>query len=99
MKKVMLYIAAFLMLCAYIFSIQYVERGKQIKLLESEKSELMAKVKSMEGEIEKYNQKQMEASNTIEKVREVVRTVKEPCNCYHTVLPDGVVKLLHDNNK
>lgn len=99
MKTIAFYLSGFLLVCAYIFSLQYIERGKKIKLLETEKTELNSKLNSMEKEIENYNKKQMEASNTIQKVREVIRTVKEPCDCYHTALPADVARLLHDNNK
>lgn len=99
MRTFLMYLAVFLLLCAYIFSIQFVERGKKIEILESEKIELNAKLNSMEKEIERYNQKQLEASNTIEKVREVVKRVKEPCDCYHTLLDPDVARLLHENNK
>lgn len=84
---------------AYIFSERYIERGRQINTLENEKTELKSQLKSMEEEIENYNQKQLEASNTIEKVREVVKRVKEPCDCYNTALPSDIKRLLHDNNK
>lgn len=99
MRTFLIYLAVFLCVVAYIFSLQYVERGKKIKLLETEKTELNSKLNSMEKEIENYNQKQLEASNTIEKVREVIKHVKEPCDCYHTSLPADVARLLHDNNK
>ena len=99
MRTFVLYLSVFLLVCAYIFSLQYIERGKKIKLLETEKNELSAQLKSMENEIENYNKKQLEATSTIEKVREVIKTVKEPCNCYNTRLPDDVIKLLHENNK
>lgn len=99
MRTFLIYLGGFLLLCAYIFSMQYIERGKKIKLLETEKTELNSKLNSMEKEIENYNQKQLEASNTIEKVREVIKHVKEPCDCYHTSLPSDIKRLLHDNNK
>jgi predicted nucleic acid-binding Zn-ribbon protein len=99
MKTFMLYFVAFILLVGYIFSEKYIERGKQINTLEGEKNELISQLKSKEKEIENYNQKQLEASNTIEKVREVVKRVKEPCDCYNTALPDDVMRLLHDNNK
>lgn len=99
MRTFLMYLGAFLLLCLYIFSIQYIERGKKITLLEGEKSELTNQLKSMEKEIEQYNQKQLEASNTIEKVREVVKRVKEPCDCYNTALPSDIKRLLHDNLK
>lgn len=99
MRTFVLYLSGFLLVCAYIFSLQYIERGKKIKLLETEKTELNSKLNSMEKEIENYNKKQLEAGSTIEKVREVIKHVKEPCDCYHTALPADVARILHDNNK
>lgn len=99
MRTFLIYLGGFLLLCAYIFSMQYIERGKKISLLEGEKNELSNRIKSMENEIENYNQKQLEASGTIEQVREVIKHVKEPCNCYNTALPSDIKRLLHDNNK
>lgn len=99
MKTFLMYIGAFLLLCLYIFSIQYIERGKKITLLEGEKNELKSQLKSMEAEIDEYNKKQLQASSTIEKVREVVKRVKEPCDCYNTALPSDIKRLLHDNIK
>lgn len=99
MKTFMLYFVAFILLVGYIFSEKYIERGKQINTLKGEKNELISQLKSKEKEIENYNQKQLEASNTIEKVREVVKRVKEPCDCYNTALPSDIKRLLHDNIK
>jgi len=99
MKTFMLYFVAFLLLCAYIFAQNYIERGRQINTLEGEKNELISQLKSKEKEIENYNQKQLEASNTIEKVREVIKTVKEPCDCYNSALPARVADILHNNNQ
>lgn len=99
MRTLLVYLSAFLLLCAYIFAQNYIERGRQINTLEGEKNELISQLKSKEKEIENYNQKQLQASSTIEKVREVIKKVKEPCDCYHTALPDDVKRLLHDNNK
>lgn len=97
MKTFMLYFVAFILLVAYIFSERYIERGKQINTLEGENTDLKTQLKSKEAEIENYNQKQLEASNTIQQVREVVKTVKEPCNCYGVALPARIADILHNN--
>jgi Tfp pilus assembly protein PilO len=99
MKTFMLYFVAFILLVGYIFSEKYIERGKQINTLEGEKNELISQLKSKEKDIENYNQKQLEANNMIEKVREVVKTVKEPCNCYGVALPARIADILHNNNQ
>lgn len=99
MKTFMLYFVAFILLVGYIFIEKYNDRGKQIESLTGENTDLKTQLKSKEKEIEQYNQKQLEASNTIEKVREVVKRVKEPCDCYNTPLPDGILDILHNNNQ
>lgn len=99
MRTLLVYLSAFLLLCAYIFTQNYIERGRQINTLEGEKNELISQLKSKEKEIENYNQKQLEASNTIQEVREVVKTVKEPCNCYGVALPARIADILHNNNQ
>lgn len=99
MKTFMLYFVVFILFVGYIFSERYIERGRQINTLEGEKNELISQLKSKEAEIEKYNQKQLEASNTIQEVREVVKTVKEPCNCYGVTLPARIADILHNNNQ
>lgn len=57
-------------------------------------TELNSTIKGYQNEIQEYNRAQERASETIEKVRTVVRTVKSDCDCYHTVLPDDVRRLL-----
>lgn len=99
MRTFLLYLASFALLCLFIFAQNYIERGKQINTLTTEKNSLSAQLKSKEKEIETYNQKQLEASGTIQQVREVIKKVKEPCDCYNTRLPDDALRMLHDNNK
>lgn len=99
MKTFILYLVAFLLLCAYIFAQQYIERGRQINTLEGEKTELISQLKSKEAEIENYNQKQLEASEQITKVREVVKRIKEPCDCYNTLVNPELLDILHNNNQ
>lgn len=62
--------------------------------LKSEKNELMGQIKGYQNEIEEFNKAQERASQTIEKVRTVIKTVKADCDCYHAELPDDVRRLL-----
>lgn len=41
-----------------------------------------------------YNKAEHKAIKTITKIREVVKNVKEPCDCYNQSLPSNVIKLL-----
>lgn len=42
-----------------------------------------------------YNKADKQSVKTITKIREVIKNVKEDCDCYNTAIPDGVVVLLH----
>ena len=53
------------------------------------------KIKGYQDEIQNYNAAQERASETIEKVRTVIKTVKSDCDCYNTALPDDVRRLLN----
>ena len=41
-----------------------------------------------------FNNAEKKSIKTITKIREVVKNVKEPCDCYNQSLPDDVIKLL-----
>lgn len=58
-------------------------------------TELNSTIKGYQNEIQDYNRAQERASQTIEKVRTVVRTVKSECDCYNTAIPDDVRRLLN----
>lgn len=58
-------------------------------------SELSKQVRGYENEISKYNEAQEKASEKIEKVRTIVRTVKSDCDCYNTPIPGDVRRLLN----
>lgn len=51
-------------------------------------------IKSLKNSITAYNEAEKESVKTITKVREVIKNVKEDCDCYHQYIPDDVVKLL-----
>lgn len=99
MKTFMIYFVAFILLVGYIFSERYIERGRQIETLTGENTDLKTQLKSKEAEIDEYNKKQLQASSTIEKVREVVKRVKEPCDCYNTLISPELLDILHNNNQ
>ena len=61
---------------------------------ENQNNALQTEIKGYKNAIQEYNEAQERASETIEKVRTLVRTVKSDCDCYHTALPDDVRRLL-----
>lgn len=54
--------------------------------LETQKSELIEKMEELENAVEKFNRDNERANNTIAKVRTVVKTISEPCDCYNTAI-------------
>lgn len=44
--------------------------------------------------IEEFNNAQIQASNTIQKIKTVVKTVKEDCDCFNSALSDYILKLV-----
>lgn len=65
--------------------------------LENEKNGLKDKIKGYEDAIQEYNVAQERAGEKIEKVRTIVRNIKSDCDCYNTLLPDGVRKILRED--
>lgn len=66
-------------------------------LLESEKNAYKGRAKNLEEEIERYNQRQLEASSTITRIREQVKYIKTDCNCYNQPIPDSIANILQNN--
>lgn len=54
------------------------------------------KIKTLENSIDAYNKAQEKSVKTITKIREVVKNVKEPCDCYNQPIPDDILKLLQE---
>lgn len=53
-------------------------------------------IEELKESITAYNKAEKESIKTITKIREVVKNVKEPCDCYNQSLPDDVIKLLQE---
>lgn len=53
-------------------------------------------IKSLEDSIDAYNKAEKESVKTITKIREVVKNVKEPCDCYNQLIPIDILKLLQE---
>lgn len=53
-------------------------------------------IEELKESITNYNKAEQESIKTITKIREVVKNVKEPCDCYNQSLPDDVIKLLQE---
>lgn len=51
-------------------------------------------INELKDSIAAFNRAEQKSIKTITKVREVIKNVKEPCDCYNQPLPDDVIKLL-----
>lgn len=58
-----------------------------------EKSKAIA---TLEDSIDAYNKAQEKSVKTITQIREVVKYVKDPCDCYNQPIPDDIIKLLQE---
>ena len=63
----------------------------KITRLESEKTALKMEVKSCNDGVKEFNDAQIRAGDTIQKVREVVRTVKSDCDCYNIAVDKRIL--------
>lgn len=52
-------------------------------------------ISELKQSITAYNKAGKESVKTITKIREVIKNVQEPCDCYSQSIPDDVLKLLH----
>lgn len=55
---------------------------------------LEAQKKALEENIDAYNKAKNKASNTINKVMERIKYVKEPCDCYNARIDDSIIDLV-----
>lgn len=51
-------------------------------------------INELKDSITVFNKAQDKSVKTITKVREVVRNVQEPCDCYNQPIPSDAIKLL-----
>ena len=55
---------------------------------------LRNEIDNLKDSIKAYNEAEQKSIKTITKIREVIRNVEEPCDCYNQRMPDDVIKLL-----
>lgn len=83
-------IAVFLaFVCVILISVVLLQQ-KDINALETHKN-------TLKNEIERYANGKLEAANTIQKIQEKIKYVKEPCDCFNTPLPDSVLAIVRGN--
>lgn len=53
--------------------------------------------KRLQNSIVAFNKANQESSKTITEIRERIKYVKDPCNCYNTAIPDAIIDRVHHN--
>ena len=77
MTKVYQFVCVFFFATTLLFGLLYDYANSKANRLENE-------LNGCKNGVKEFNYAQMRASNTIEKVREVVKTVKSDCDCYNS---------------
>ena len=95
MNRILLISIAFLAVTSAILFFSNKHLKTELNAANGQITELNSTIKGYQNEIQEYNRAQERASQTIEKVRTVVRTVKSECDCYNTAIPDDVRRLLN----
>lgn len=95
LNKILLFIFVFLVFTSgyYYFLSNY--KQTKINQLEAEITILRKEKDACHDQIKKYNKAQTNAASKIEKIRTIMHTVKSDCDCYNTMLPNDVRKLLN----
>lgn len=90
-------LATILVILGMVAGILYFRNKSLSAELSAAKGEITAlnkQIKGYENEIQHFNEAQQTASEKIEKVRTIVKTVKTDCDCYNEPLPDELKRLL-----
>lgn len=53
--------------------------------------------KKLQNSIIAFNKANQESSEVITEIREKVKYVQEPCNCYNIAIPDAIIDRVHHN--
>lgn len=77
MTKLLSYLAAFLLLVVYILSTLYIERGNKITVLETQKNALNGNINYLEAEIEKRNEKALDADKRLCEIEKAAEESKD----------------------
>ena len=84
MSRIYPYIACLLLAIALGWSIKSgIEQKQQYKKLQQS--------------VITFNKANQESMTVIKEIREKIKYVKEPCNCYNTAIPDAIIDRVHHN--
>ena len=84
MSRIYPYIACILLAIALGWSIKsHIETKQQYKKLQYS--------------VIAFNKANQESSKVITEIREKIKYVKDPCDCYNTAIPDAIIDRVHHN--
>lgn len=84
MSQIYKYIAVFFFATTFILGIMYNYTNLKINRLESENTALKMEVKSCNDGVKEFNDAQIRASSTIQKIKKAVKVTKSDCDCYYS---------------
>lgn len=84
---------------AVFFKLQSDNRLLRATNAENQNNALQTEIKGYKNAIQKHNEAQERAGQTIEKVRTVIKTVKNDCDCWHTLVDDRVRNEIRNRRK
>ena len=101
MTKLLSYLAAFLVLVVYILSTLYIERGNKITVLETQKNALNGNINYLEAEIEKRNEKALDADIRLQTLEKAATAEKEKggFDWNRNIVADTVIIKLKEQGK
>lgn len=89
-NRVLCVVLLIVIVTAVFFKIQSGNRLLRAINAENENITLKSKINGYENEISKYNRSQERSGETIQKVRTIIRNVKNDCDCYNTIVDERV---------
>lgn len=90
MEKIYKFLAIAFFATTLLLGFMYNYTNSKANRLESELNECKSELKICKNGVKEFNDAQIRASSTIQKVKEVVKTVKSDCDCYNSSV-DGVI--------
>lgn len=99
MSQIYKYIAVFFFATTFILGIMYNYANLKVNRLESENTALKMEVKSCNQGVKEFNDAQIRASGTIQKVREAVKVTKSDCDCYNSAVDKRILDRVRNKHK
>lgn len=84
MERIYKFLAVAFFATTLLLGLMYNYTNSKVNRLESE-------LRGCKNGVKEFNDAQIRASSTIQKVKEVVKTVKSDCDCYNSVIAEPII--------